>query len=734
MPSLLITVRFLDDRFNGLKADGRPEWPPSPGRLFQALVAGAARGASLPGEDQEALAWIERLAPPLIAAPRSHKGQSFRHFVPNNDMDTVDGDPTCTAEIRSATKRFHPQIFDHESPLLYLWSFDEGLTSAERMVGAAMGLYQLGRGVDMAWAVAEILDNEDASNRLAAYPGTIHRPCKNGGGRQLACPVPGSLQSLIERHAGARMRFQPVVEAVPGKRETAKRKVTGQVLAQQPKTKFQMVAYDSPPLRLLYDLRDASRDAGLFSWPCQETLRLVEMVRNAAAQRLSAAEPEKTARISRIFGLSRDATESDKASRIRIIPLPSIGHPHADHAIRRILVEIPPDCSLSPDDVAWAFSQVEHVDEETGEILWTLVGAENRGMLTHYGADSEEGPSFRTWRTVTPMVLPVLQPSGRMKGADRVEVQSQASGAVAQALRHAGLPTGTSAIRVQREPFDAKGRLATDFASGTRFPPSRMWHAELRFGQPVRGPIVMGDGRYLGLGLFRPIQVLNGIYTLPVLDGLQEYIRPQDLARALRRAIMALIQEKLGVRTPLPLFFTGHEADGLPARRGGRTHLAFSFDKERNRLLVVAPHRLEGREATGDERRWLAALDQVLVNLRVLRAGRAGLLHLGMAVVVEEDDPLVRASKVWESQTPYRPTKYAKDLSANEGVVRDFRSELTRRGLPLPENVTVVSVSAGPRGGLRARLLVTFATAAAGPILLGRDSNLGGGLFVVAET
>ncbi|WP_409194161.1 type I-U CRISPR-associated protein Csb2, partial [Accumulibacter sp.] len=38
--ALLIAVRFHDGRFHG-----RPEWPPSPARLFQALVAAAATGA-----------------------------------------------------------------------------------------------------------------------------------------------------------------------------------------------------------------------------------------------------------------------------------------------------------------------------------------------------------------------------------------------------------------------------------------------------------------------------------------------------------------------------------------------------------------------------------------------------------------------------------------------------------------------------------------------------------------
>lgn len=64
MPSLVISVRFFGGRYHGLDTEGRPEWPPSPGRLFQALVASAAKGAILREEDRNAFAWLERLKAP----------------------------------------------------------------------------------------------------------------------------------------------------------------------------------------------------------------------------------------------------------------------------------------------------------------------------------------------------------------------------------------------------------------------------------------------------------------------------------------------------------------------------------------------------------------------------------------------------------------------------------------------------------------------------------------------
>ncbi|MGB7598967.1 MAG: type I-U CRISPR-associated protein Csb2, partial [Candidatus Sulfotelmatobacter sp.] len=115
MPALLIPVRFHDGRYHG-----SGEWPPSPARLFQALVAGAARGQNLSQHEVEAFEWLESLDAPLIAAPSAFKGQPFRNFVPNNDLDAVGGDPNRIGEIRAA-KAVRAYTFDAAVPLLYAW-------------------------------------------------------------------------------------------------------------------------------------------------------------------------------------------------------------------------------------------------------------------------------------------------------------------------------------------------------------------------------------------------------------------------------------------------------------------------------------------------------------------------------------------------------------------------------------------------------------------------------------
>src|SRR3972149_9863272 len=102
--AFLLSVRFHDGRYHG-----RPEWPPPPARLLQALVAGAANGGMLRQEDRDALAWLERLDPPIIAAPPARAGRGFSNYVPNNDLDAVGGDPRRVAEIR-APKFIKPHL------------------------------------------------------------------------------------------------------------------------------------------------------------------------------------------------------------------------------------------------------------------------------------------------------------------------------------------------------------------------------------------------------------------------------------------------------------------------------------------------------------------------------------------------------------------------------------------------------------------------------------------------
>src|SRR5438105_2561376 len=80
---LEIEVVFTDGQFHG------KEWPPSPSRLFQALVASTHQGAHglIHQEVRDcALRWLESLPPPTIVATDAvWDCDHLVSFVPNND-------------------------------------------------------------------------------------------------------------------------------------------------------------------------------------------------------------------------------------------------------------------------------------------------------------------------------------------------------------------------------------------------------------------------------------------------------------------------------------------------------------------------------------------------------------------------------------------------------------------------------------------------------------------------
>jgi CRISPR-associated protein Csb2 len=303
---------------------------------------------------------------------------------------------------------------------------------------------------------------------------------------------------------------------------------------------------------------------------------------------------------------------------------------------------------------------------------------------------------------------------------------------VCQALRHAGVRTRAEAIRVQREPFDANGARVEAFASGTRFAKERLWYVEVCFEAPVSGPLAIGDGRFLGLGVLAPLVTTTGIHVFAIESGLIGTPAPEHMARALRRAVMARVQAELGEK-PLPAFFSGHEPGGGPARAEQSSHLAFLYDPACARLIVVAPHLLDRREPTAEERDHLATLDQALQGVRELLAGPAGRLMLRRTWMDVDSDALTAPSRVWESATSYVVTRHARMGDAQAALTTDVIAECRRRGLPAPVAVTVQNTEGVAGVGLSGRIQLKFNTAVSGPVVLGRNRYLGGGLFLAAR-
>ena len=694
--SLCLTVRLFESRFHGV-----PDWPPSPARVFQALVAGAAEGRFLPRAVRAALEWLECQDAPVIAAPHAELARAFTSFVPNNDGDATElkGDPTKTIRIG---KDIRPRLIHGAPEFTYVWQGLEGEIPEQGLRAAAEQLYQLGRGVDPAFADLRLLLDAEAEALLAAAPGRVHRPGAAGQGG-LACPVRGSAQSLALRHQAFLGRF-----AVAGQGRSARTS-----FATPPRPVFRQIRYDDAPRRLVFDLR---RGDGRFAQiPATRAGQIVSWVLHGATRRLTLGLTEPDRPLAARFVLGQGAGPQDLDRRVRVFALPTV-RPQGDRAIRRVAVQVPADCPLRLDDLTWAFSGLDLVDPETGVVDPPdagLVAADDRAMLARYLTPA------RTWRTETAAALPAARGRARgQTGTARLGEETAARKAVALALRHAGVNARVERIHVQKEPFAGQVQRAEAFAPGTRFEPARLWHVEIGFAQPVQGPLILGDGRFLGLGLMVPDRDVPGILAFRITGGLAN-AAPEGLAQAFRRAVMAQVRDERG---RMATFFSGHTPDGARNAPGTHEHIACTADLARGRLLIVPPHCLQHRRPGNGEPQHLNHLERSLSGFQELRAGSAGLLSLEPATV-GPDDPLLAPARLWDSVTPVQATIRPRRTS-EETLTVTIHKELRNRGLPRAE--VQITQMTGPSSG-HARL--SFRTAQSGPILLGRTLHKGGGLF-----
>jgi CRISPR-associated protein Csb2 len=710
-----LTIHLHDRRYHGAG-----EWPPAPARVFQALVAGAARGSHLSGDAAPALRLLEGLPPPLIAAPAALAGQRVALFVPNNDLDSVGGDPRRVGDVR-AKKTVQPHLLDGDPDFLYAWALPE--EGGSELASLADELYQFGRGVDPAWAVAELLDDEQLVARLRTHRGTVHHPTAGDGSIELAVPTANSLLSLVRRFEATLRRLRPSADGLSTD------------FVQPPKAHFRMVRYDGTPAFHLFELRSESEPAKSAPWAAWHATALVEHVRDTAVDALARALPDRRVDIERVLvGRKPDGTDSGRTEqRIRFIPLPSIGHQHADHSIRRVLVQVPPG-PLQENDVRWSLAGRPFFDPRTGETEGTtLAAATTDGMVDRYLGTS------RIWRSVTPLALgsaprrriePKRRRADAKAPAEREAEEQAARNAVAQAIRHARIEASLIRAHVQREPFETHGTRAERFAEGTRFAKESLWHVEVELDREIRGPLVLGDGRFLGLGVMAPTAERR-VFALTVEGGLRRDVDVTRLARALRRAVMARAQAILGARreNDLPPFFHGHPQDGKPNTTPRSTHLAFAVDLPRSRLLIVPPHILDRRRRPYHaELPDLETLQRALEGFTELRAGNAGLLSL-RGSPLSLGDPLLATSSLFRSVSDYVVSRHAKRMSAEDMVIADIRRECDRRNLPKPVEVNVSTLRGKAGLGVFARVELMFAVAVSGPLLLGKTRHLGGGLF-----
>jgi CRISPR-associated protein Csb2 len=499
---LVLSFRFLAPRFHGRGDEGAPEWPPSPLRVFQAVVAAAARAGALEAT-RDALNWLEQRDPPLIVAPEAKlSARGYRLSVPHNSMDLVArqwsrGGEGNTAEHR-AMKNVRPHHLPEDTVVHYVWLMGGDAPVLPELIAATRGVVALGWGVDLVVGSGAVVDSVELARLSSAAPVWETRV---DGRRKLRAPTKGTLDDLSRRHSAFLERTSLADPTL---------RPPGSISA------FRIVAYgreDQPrnPEVAAFTLRRVDTDGLRAFDSARRGMAVAGMLRHAvrvAAERAGWDE----ARVGATVLGHGDGDEP----RMLLAPLPSIEPRGRDAekvgAVRRVMVFT---TDAQGRDSAWAaraLGGMDLVDEETGEVQAVLAATTpDDRVLRRYTMESA------VWATVTPLVLPGYDDPGGLREKLRKltrgdeqrslleRLMKRREALVRKAIRHAGLGDQlafTAQIETREIAFLAGVERASRYAVPSHLTKAPRLHVKLTWSFRVSGPLCIGRGRFSGLGLF----------------------------------------------------------------------------------------------------------------------------------------------------------------------------------------------------------------------------------------
>jgi len=525
-----LAICLLDRTFHGRIDHGECEWPPSPARTFQALVAAASarsRGRALPDRVKQALQWLEEQPAPRIVAPEAiSSSAAYRSSVPNNAMDIVarawvrgnysnSGDASpATHRTMKSIRRTH--LFD-DWTIYYLWPLpdpvDEGLPQRiAPLCEAAGSVVALGWGIDMAVGHGSML----SQNEIRDLPGDHWFPVADAAGAvELRVPTKGILDALVERHRRFLARLGPNGLAPPppmrAYRTVAYRR------------SFDPVPRDSVAFALLDPATNAMRPFD----PTRHTVTVAHMMRHAV--KLAAKNRWSDREIARMVMGHAEARNGDHVppgnDRFAFLPLPTIEFRGPKRSvvgnIRRVMLSSFGTNFREP--IAWARLAMPGQELATVRPNGASTPVAILSAPLHDTIVRRYVEPAATWATVTPMVLPGYDDPDHYRrrlrrGTDAVQqrelltrLDSRIDRLIRKAITQAGFP-GALAERALVEWRSSGFRAGTDLAGRyavpdylKRFPRLHVritWRNQSGRSLKVPGPVCLGGGRFFGIGLF----------------------------------------------------------------------------------------------------------------------------------------------------------------------------------------------------------------------------------------
>lgn len=544
-----IEVNFLTGRYVATFHNDRrqSEWPPHPARLFSALVATWADADRPDQSEQKALEWLEALKPPAVAASGAVARKVVSHFVPTNDATVLSSSwydrnaetvrnlteqlreelasshgeftkkadriqkkldktrdvenqvtPTGTTPTLKAVQmfpdrrvkqeRFFPSVTPDEARVTYLWDGSPPDGLGEVLNGMLGRVVRLGHSSSLV-SCRLVQENPPAPSLV---------PDSTGNGVSLRNVRRGQLKELkrqYARHEGVSPRSLPYVDV-----------------------RYRAVA-DTSPSEPQYEpdtigdwiVFEFSRDCRAL--PSTRAVEIAAATRSAVFHYAEDPIPEE------ISGHRSDGTPTS-LPHVAFVPIPYVGYEHADGRLLGIAISVPNVLSdASRQALFRAIGSWER--EASPELMKLVLGSKGVVRMSRLRGPASaislrpgvwHRPSHR-WTSATPIALPKHPGQlGRGNAAVRAKAWKAAEDAVKKACTHVGLPEPLS-LEVSFNSFISGARPATRFpvftqnGRGGKEVRRQLVHASVTFDRPVSGPLMLGTGRFLGLGLMRPVKM-----------------------------------------------------------------------------------------------------------------------------------------------------------------------------------------------------------------------------------
>jgi CRISPR-associated protein Csb2 len=430
----------------------------------------AAYESGLGESARAALLWLEALPPPhLHADPAPARQDVVTAYVPVNDA--LKDQPDLLPERRGRQPREFPSVVPMPvaggRPVVYFVWPDARPDAVLRHLLAAVAARVTYLGNSHSPVRARLADTPPAPNWLP----------DDDGEDVLRVPARGRLQDLDWHHANG---LRPPAGAYCRYRRggpAAAREVPASVLGEM----FVFRLAGPPVLEI------------------ETTLKVTAALR-AAAMRLAQDESGTVAEVVSGHGPDGRALPRPHAAYLAL-PFVSAFQGHADGHVLGVAVALPRD--IRPEErrtVARALRRLDHLAVPgIGQLGLRRLGPDEPGPL-NLRPEEWTGPS-RRWASVTPVLLDRF-PKRDGRGVGNI---------LGRSCEHAGLPRPAAIAAGRYSPLygvQPSFRFVTrrPLAEGKAAPAARLYtHAELTFDRPVLGPVVLGAGRYFGLGLFRPL-------------------------------------------------------------------------------------------------------------------------------------------------------------------------------------------------------------------------------------